>query len=159
MKREVTKPLVVSCSHCGFVNVFNQPYAYHAGFGDQGFLYNESGNCTLTWSAFDPDYEAIVDKKNPWMLTAADRQLLEDSLQSAPDGGRWLFRNPARCMKCGHPISGPITDTIYYLRYDSSVDADISNGGLKVALKNRVEPSTGASVHSKTGPLPAPPVA
>src|SRR3989442_4520266 len=72
MKGEVTKPLIVSCSDCGFANVFNQPYAYHARFGDQGFLYNEAGNCTLMWSSFDPDYEAIVGKKNPWSLTDSD---------------------------------------------------------------------------------------
>ena len=51
MTREYTKPVVVPCTHCGASNVFNQPYAYHAGFGDQGFLYSESGTCTLVWNS------------------------------------------------------------------------------------------------------------
>jgi hypothetical protein len=119
-----------------FENVFNQPYAYHAGFADQGFLYNEEGNCTLIWSVFDPDFVAIVGQKNPWALSSADHKKLEDLLQLAPDGTRWLFDNPARCIKCGHAISGPITDTIYYLEYHGSVELD--GPGLKKVLKKPV---------------------
>jgi hypothetical protein len=54
---------------------------------------------------------------------------LEERLAPAPDGSRWLFSNPARCLQCGYPISGPITDTIYYLRYDGSLDRDPASGG------------------------------
>ena len=147
MTRETTKPLVVACPKCTFANVFNQPYAYHAGFGNQGFLYNESGNCTLTWSSYDSDYVAIVGQKHPWMLTASDRERLESSLVSAPDGTRWLFRNPARCLKCGHPISGPITEAIYYLCYDGSVDVDPQpdrSRRFKDVLKQKVEPDGAA---------------
>ena len=135
MNRVATKPLIIACPKCAFKNVFKQPYAYHAGFGNQGFLYNESGNCTLTWDSYDPDYVEVVGRKHPWGLTATERHRLEGSLAPAPDGSRWLFQNSARCMKCGHPISEPITDTIYYLRYEGSVDADTSKGGLKLALK------------------------
>src|SRR5208283_3069572 len=106
MTREYTKPVVVPCKHCGASNVFNQRYAYHAGFGDQGFLYSEAGTCTLVWSAYDPDFEALVGKHNPWVLSREKQQILENALQPAPDGSRWLFSNPARCLTCGHPISG-----------------------------------------------------
>ena len=145
MKHKATTPLVVTCAKCDFANVFKQPYAYHAAFGNEGFLYNESCNCTLTWNSYDPDYQAIVGKKHPWGLTASDRKRLEDSLLPAPDGSRWLFRNPARCQKCGHAISGPITKTIYYLRYNGSVDLDpgpLRRRGFRDALKQRVEPKS-----------------
>jgi uncharacterized protein len=132
--------IVVTCPECGFGNVFHQPHPYHAGLGNQGFLYNEAGNRTLTWSWNDPDYAAIAGPKPPWALTGAERQELEDRLFLAPDGTRWLFRNPARCLRCGHPISGPVTETVYYLWYDGSVDRDAARGwvpGLKDVLKKK----------------------
>jgi len=137
MTREYTKPAVVSCTHCGASNVFNQPYAYHAGFGDQGFLYSESGTCTLIWSAYDPAFEALVGKRNPWVLSRERQQILENALQPAPDGSRWLFSNPARCLTCGRPISGPMSQTIYYLEYEGSINVDRT--GLKNVLKKTIE--------------------
>jgi hypothetical protein len=139
MKREVAKPLVVSCAKCNFLNVFNQPYRYHAGFSDQGFLYSEGGNCTLIWSCFDPAYEAIVGSKNPWALIEGDRAKLEESLLPAPDGSRWLFRNPARCTKCKHQIGGSITETIYYLEFDGSINTDLKKKVLKTVLKKETQ--------------------
>ena len=139
MTREYVKPFVVRCTYCGASNVFNQPYAYHAGFGDQGFLYNESGTRTLIWSAYDPDFTALVGRHNPWAMSTQKQQILENALQSAPDGSRWLFSNPARCMTCGHAISGPMSETIYYLEYDGSVNVDPlghSGTGLKNVLKD-----------------------
>ena len=142
MMREYTKPVVVQCTGCGARNVFNQPYAYHAGFGDQGFLYNESGTCTLIWSAFDPTFQTLVGRANPWVLSRAKQQILEDALQPAPDGSRWLFSNPARCLTCGRPISGPMSQTIYYLEYEGSVSVDTLNNpsaGLMNVLKSKIE--------------------
>ncbi len=130
--------IVVTCPHCGYGNVFHQPYPYHAGYGDQGFLYNESGNCTLSWSSFDRDYVGVVGLRHPWDLTAADREALEARLAPAPDGTRWSFKNPARCLRCGGSISGPITETPYFLRYEGSVDRDVRCGwgaGLKDVLR------------------------
>jgi CAAX protease family protein len=72
---------------------------------------------------------AVVGQRYPWTLTELERQAFEDRLSPAPDGTRWLFRNPARCLRCAYPISGPMTDTIYYLRYDGSVDRDVARGG------------------------------
>jgi hypothetical protein len=91
---------------------FEQPYRYHAGFGNEGFLYNDAGNLTLAWSSFGPAYEAIVGKWHPWTLTTEQQALLESMLHEAPAGGTWRFANPARCLKCASPISGPITKTI-----------------------------------------------
>lgn len=120
--------IVVTCPHCGHRNVFAQPYPYHAGYGNQGFLYSETGTCTLAWSSFDTDYAEVVGSRQPWALTDADREILEERLTPAPDGTRWLFENPARCQQCGGAISGPITQTIYYLRNDCTVDRDVRSG-------------------------------
>jgi hypothetical protein len=106
------------------MNVFNQPYPYHAGFGDQGFLYNDEGNLTLVWSAYDPSYAKIVGKQNPWALTEKDKRKLEDALLAAPHGGAWKFSNPPRCTECGNPIGAPIESNIYYYLYDGSIDLD-----------------------------------
>jgi len=60
------------CATCGHCNEFDQPYAYHAGFGDQGFLYNDAGDCTLVWNINDPAYEAVLTRyapEQPWELT------------------------------------------------------------------------------------------
>ena len=114
----------VPCSACKLVNIFHQPYPYHAGFGDQGFLYDDAGTLTLTWSVYDSAYVALIGNKNPWALTEEDRTKLEDHLLPAPRGGRWRFRNPPRCRFCGHPIGDPIGRNIYYYFYDGSIDAD-----------------------------------
>jgi len=138
MKREKAKPLVVTCPKCGHENVFNQPYKYHAGFGNQGFLYNDAGNCTLTWGSYDPDYIAIVGQVHPWTLGPKSQRKLEAALKPSPKGDRWLFSNPARCLKCSHPISQPITGDIYYLEYAGSVDVEPTGRagpGLKTVMK------------------------
>jgi len=55
MRRGSIGPLHAhSLSDCGFDNSFDQPYPFHAGFSNAGFLYNEAGNLTLVWSSFDP---------------------------------------------------------------------------------------------------------
>jgi hypothetical protein len=113
--------IVVKCPSCGNENAFDQPYAFHAGFADEGFLYNEAGDLTLTWSSFDPAYEAIVGEHHPWALTPDQRLSLEAALRPAPHGGRWRFDNPARCTSCKEPISGPISKTIYFLVYPDSI--------------------------------------
>src|ERR1700722_4935849 len=114
----------IKCLSCGHENIFDQPYPFHAGFSNEGFLYNDQGNLTLIWSSFDPAYEAIVGRNHPWALTADQQRRFEDALRPAPSGGRWRFANPARCTKCAYPISGPITKTIYCLDYPGSINAD-----------------------------------
>jgi uncharacterized protein len=124
----VANSIAVTCSDCGFDNVFHQPYPYNAGDLHQGFLYNEAGTCTLIWDWLDRDYASAAAGKYPWALTSTEREALEERLLPAPDGTRWRFENPARCLRCGHPISGPITETLYYLRYDCAVDRDAGRG-------------------------------
>jgi hypothetical protein len=120
--------VIMSCNSCGYKHKFDQPHPLHAGFSNQGFLYNDEGNLTLVWSSFDPAYEAIVGKSYPWALTAAQQNLFENALRPAPSGGRWRFANSARCTECADTLSGPITETIYYLRYPGSIDTDGTSG-------------------------------
>lgn len=123
-KREYVKPFSITCRKCGHINVFDQPYAYHAGFGDQGFLYNDEGNLTLTWSVYDADYVKITGPSNPWAITEEKRKAFEDWLPPAPKGGRWKFENPGRCLKCQSEIIPPIRKNIYYVLYEGSVVVD-----------------------------------
>ena len=125
-KRRRKAQLRVRCNHCGKDSVFEQPYAYHAGFGNQGFLYNDAGTLTLVWSTFDPAYTAMVREKHPWGLTQFEQRTIEEALRAAPSGGRWRFTNPARCVNCASVISGPMVETIYYLEYPGSVITDES---------------------------------
>jgi len=116
--------------------MFEQPYPYHAGFADQGFLYNDAGDLTLVWSSFDSEYEMIVGSKHPWGLTAEEQTKLESSLLPAPKGGRWRFANPARCKQCREEISAPMMRNIYYLVFEGSVLTDTAPDaiGFKFAL-------------------------
>ena len=147
MNREYTKPIVVNCPKCGFDNVFNQPYRYHAGFGNQGFLYNERGTRTLIWSSYDSDYERIVGKCHPWALSVEQKKQLEAVLKPDPNGGgRWLFKNPARCLQCGGHIADSIGTNVYYLVYDGSIDLDPSGKpGRRLQEMILVEPTAAAS--------------
>jgi hypothetical protein len=115
----------IACKACRFENRFQQPHPIHAGFSDQGFLYNDAGDLTLTWSIFDPAYEDLMGPKTvPWEFNAKQRALFEKSLLPATHGGHWRFSNAARCTRCHEPISGPMTDTIYYLRYAGSPETE-----------------------------------
>lgn len=128
--------MVVKCNSCGYENEFGQPYPYHAGFGSQGFLYNDAGNLTLVWSLYDRDYADLVGMKDVTHLTPDEQSALELALLPAPSGGRFRFDNPARCKQCGAEVSGPMSQTIYYLVFNGSVvtDAAPDEMGFKFAL-------------------------
>lgn len=86
----------------------------HAGFSERGFLYNDNGDFLISWDARDPAYIAIVGEFTlPWMLTSEQQARIESQLLPAPIGGNFLFRNPARCCACKHPLSPPLPDCIY----------------------------------------------
>ncbi len=143
-KIEFTKPFSINCRKCRPLNVFNQPYAYHAGFGDQGFLYNDDGNLTLTWSVYDSEFSRIVGNVNPWVLHDSKKvKTFEDWLPNAPHGGRWRFGNAARCLSCKAEISPPMGPNIYYLLYDGSIEADSHSKGKFKSLKDLKEKLAG----------------
>ena len=131
--------LVVRCDACHRDCAFEQPYKYHAGFGDQGFLYDDAGTCTLVWGSYDPVYSAMVGPNHPWMLTDAQRALVEASLALAPSGGRWRFANPPRCVHCGSPIGGSILDDISYFFYPGSIS--VEQRGFAQAMASIAKPA------------------
>ena len=123
----------LTCKRCGATNRFEQPYAYHAGFADTCFLYNDAGNLTLVWSTVDPDFVALVGQLRPETLTRRVRIRLEARLTDAPSGGRWAFKNPARCVECGSMISKPMTRSTSYVVYDGSIVLDDWRAGIGLA--------------------------
>jgi hypothetical protein len=114
--------IAVPCPACDNENQFEQDHAVHAGFSEVGFLYNEAGNLTLIWGVFDPAYTAIVGSHNPWRLASSQQQALQEALLPSPAGDRWLFENPARCLRCSAPIAGPMSiEQIYFYVYPGSI--------------------------------------
>jgi hypothetical protein len=128
----------VLCEVCEKDNAFDQPYRYHAGFGNQGFLYNDAGNLTLVWGSYDPAYTELVGKVLPWALTEAQRSQLEDALVPAPTGGRWRFANPPRCVHCGAPIGEPLSSSnigcVNYVQHSAKFGLITIVGGIRDAL-------------------------
>jgi hypothetical protein len=122
-----TEKLSIKCKHCGKDILFDQPYAYHAGFADQGFLYNDAGTLTLVWSVLDPALDKLFLGQSTWALSLLNRWRFEKMLLPAPEGGRWRFCNPARCIHCAKPISKPMLHSIHYLIYPGSVMTDQGN--------------------------------
>ena len=128
----------VTCARCGAANLFDQPYAYHAGFGDSVFLYNDAGNCTLVWGTYDPAYLELAGESNPWNPPTAVQERLERVLPRSPLGDRWTFASPARCGTCGAPIRAPMIDgEIHYLEYPGSII--LGRAGLPRALGDYLE--------------------
>jgi hypothetical protein len=116
--------LSIKCKHCGKDTLFGQPYPYHAGFTDQGFLYNDAGTLTFVWSILDPTLDKLFPGQPTWTLSLLKRWRFEKMLLPAPDGGHWRFRNPARCIHCAKPISKPMLRSTHYLIYPGSLITD-----------------------------------
>jgi hypothetical protein len=133
--------LVIPCRQCGQDNVFEQPHAYHAGFGEQGFLYSDSGHCTLIWSGHDPAIDGLFPGNRMWMRDAAERERFERALRPAPDGGHWRFRNRPRCRHCSAPIGRSMLEQSYYVVYAGSV---ITDSGRKFALRAELQENAGS---------------
>lgn len=134
MPTDSERKFAINCPRCRRDNVFDQPYPYHAGFSDQGFMYSESGHCTLVWSWFDPAYKRFFPPGGKFADNIERQEKFERCLKSAPDGGKWGFNNPARCLYCSGPISGTILQHIYYLVYPDSIITD-QDGRLDLNLQ------------------------
>jgi hypothetical protein len=129
MEPDRTTPgkLTIECKQCGKTNFFEQPYLYHAGFSDQGFLYNDKGTLTLVWNVTDPVLSEMFPGDLRWMLNPLNRRRFEKILTPAPAGDRWRFHNPARCTFCSKPILRSMLHSIHYVLYPGSVVTDKNN--------------------------------
>ena len=127
--------MIVRCEICDAENAFAQSNRYHAGFANQGYLYNGSGSCTLVWSSFDPVYEQLAGPAHPWTLDSKAWQRVEEALGPSPDGTDWSALNPPRCGACSAAIGRSISEgEIYYLVYPGSVLLDESPAARNLAL-------------------------
>jgi hypothetical protein len=127
--------MIVTCPSCGHQNSFEQPYPYHAGFSNQGFLYNDAGDRTLVWSSYDSAWENLVGRVHPWALDEKEWSRVEAALVPLNDGSRWRASNRPRCTACNEPIGKSIGDAeIHYLVYPGSLLLDDAgaNGFSKV---------------------------
>ena len=115
--------MTLTCPGCHKVLRLRQPYPYHAGFGEEGFLYCDRDATVLTFSEFDRGFQRIIPNKVPWGLTPEDRSRVEQSLKSCPCGGRFLFKNSAKCPHCGTVLRRGITKDIYYIVLGKSLKA------------------------------------
>lgn len=154
MADQIQNRLTIRCPRCGKDNVFDQPYTYHAGFSDQGFMYSDSGHCTLVWSDYDPVIKQFFPPGSQFAKDAGIRERFEVALRHAPDGGRWRFTNPARCLYCSGPISGPILEQIYYLVYPDSIITDEDN---QLNLQTQLIPNPSMQLPGMVAAIPAKP--
>jgi hypothetical protein len=96
---------------------------FHPGFSNQGYLYRDRDETVLTWSAYNPHYKRRVDKQ-PWMLTADEKLVVEAALKPCPCGGRFAFANTPRCPQCHAERRDLASDTTYYVVLGRRVDGD-----------------------------------
>ena len=142
-KIEFAKPFSINCPKCGHLNVFDQPYVYHAGFADTGFLYNDYGNQTLVWNVFDSEFVRFFGEMKPSVFQNKENvKAFEDWLPNAPFGGRWKFGNPARCLSCKSEIAPPMGRGVNYVIYVGSIVADSRSKGEFKSLKDVKEKLT-----------------
>src|SRR4051794_13458837 len=90
--------MVGRCNHCNTELHFQQ---YHAGFGDQGYMYCDQDSTVVTWSSYDPTYSSLSDRTHPWVLDDDAKRRVEDAIIECPHGGRFRFDALPRCPHCG----------------------------------------------------------
>ena len=135
-------PLRLRCLSCRHIAEFAQPYPYHAGFADQGFLYDESGTATLVWSLYDPAYERLAGPTNGSAVSMETRRHIESCLVQSPKGTAWGFDYPARCPRCASVLSAPMHGTVHYLVYPGSVITDL--GAREMSFASVLKESPGS---------------
>ena len=115
----------ISCPGCGRTIILKQPYQYHAGFSDRGFLYCDSCSGLVTFSTYNPFYVRLVGEKHPWSLNQDEKQKVEDHLQPCCGGaGHYRFDAPPRCPYCNCSLSELLIDKMHYIEIGDVVDAD-----------------------------------
>lgn len=117
----------ICCPVCNVSFHIDQPYQYHAGFGNQGFLYCDSCPNLVVFGSYDPEYVKIIQSKHPWTLNEAEKERVESRLRHCSCGGRFRFTAAPRCPLCNAPIPSILRDFIHYVetgrRFDSEKES------------------------------------
>ncbi len=115
----------ICCAACGVVTKIPQKYAYHAGFSNRGFLYNDSRPSILKFSPYDSKYVATVGDKHPWALNEEEKDKVEKALKPDPSGGHFRFNAYPRCPECNAELPEILPDNVHFIEIGDVIDGDI----------------------------------
>jgi len=114
----------ITCPKCDRAFHIDQKYPYHAGFGNEGFLYCEECPNLVVFGSYDPRYTTIVGKVHPWMLSDAEKEKVQEQLKACPCGGHFRFTAKPRCPLCNQVVPSILPDYIHYIETGKRLDGD-----------------------------------
>lgn len=114
----------IKCPECRRTFEVSQKYPYHAGFGNQGFLYCERCPNLVVFNSFDRRYTAIVGQVHPWGLDFVKKSMVEGQLKACACGGNFRLSAKPRCPLCNAEIPGILPDGIHYIEIGRRFDGD-----------------------------------
>ncbi|OGJ48990.1 hypothetical protein A2229_00470 [Candidatus Peregrinibacteria bacterium RIFOXYA2_FULL_33_7] len=88
--------------------------AYHAGFGDDEYLYCHNCSKTLLIFIYDKIYNYLINGDFSWKLSNTSKNLIEKNLQDCDCGGNFRFNLEPRCPNCHKSLQELIPNEIYY---------------------------------------------
>lgn len=115
--------MILFCPNCKSRFEIDQPYPYHAGFSNVGFLYCECCPAMVTFHTYDKHYTGIVGDKHPWDLNEVERRKIEESLKPCPNGGRFRFNAYPRCPVCNEPMPDLLQDRMHFIQTGEVFDS------------------------------------
>ena len=114
--------MFLECPSCRRAIEARQPYPYHAGFSDIGFLYCDKNSDVVTWSTYDETFTKLVGDVVPWGLDEGAQRKIEGAVIDCPCGGKFRFENPLRCPFCKAVVRP--RGTIYFYIIGQRIDGD-----------------------------------
>jgi hypothetical protein len=118
---------VIKQTECGSCRRAFDYQQFHAGFGDQGFMYGAAEGTVLTWSAFDPAYRGLVDAL-PWMLTEDQKRRVESEIKPGFSDEPFGFDNVPRCPHCHQPVDNLLDQSrAYFVITADRIDGEQTN--------------------------------
>jgi hypothetical protein len=112
----------IDCPACARPVEFER---FHAGFGDQGFMYGATAPTVLTWSSFDPVYQHLAPHVHPWMLPVETRTVVEGAVRSDLPGSPYRFSNQPLCPHCKSALPMLFDDSrAYFVVVADRIDAE-----------------------------------
>jgi hypothetical protein len=109
------------CPHCERELEYER---YHAGFGDQGYLYCDQDATVVTWNSYDPTYSGLVGDTHPWMLDDQQKSRVERSVIACPSGGAFRFSANPRCPYCMGELPELKKDPIFFVITGARIDGE-----------------------------------